>query len=127
MTNLSRALLSVGLVFAISACQQQSAPTQTTAKPAAPAPAPTQPVAAPTASSIGVAECDDYLNKYEACVNGKVPEAARASLKQSLDATRGAWKSAAATPAGKEGLASACKQAYDASKAAMSQYGCTDF
>ncbi len=126
MTNLSRALLSLSLVFAMSACQQQSAPTQT-AKPAAPAPAPTQPVAAPTASSIGVAECDDYLNKYEACVNSKVPEAARASLKQSLDATRGAWKSAVAAPGGKEGLASACKQAYEASKASMVQYGCTDF
>ena len=126
MIKFTRIAACLALVLAVSACQQQSEPAKSAAnKPAAPAP--TQPTAAPTASSIGVPECDDYLDKYEACVNSKVPEAARASLKQSLDATRGAWKSALATPNGKEGLAAACKQAHEASRAAMAQYGCTDF
>jgi hypothetical protein len=74
-----------------------------------------------------VAECDDYLNKYQACVDSKVPEAARAGLKQSLDQTRAAWRTAAANPGGKEGLAAACKQMRDGAKASMGAYGCTDF
>ena len=39
--------------------------------------------AATTASTgkIGVPECDDYLAKVDACVSGKVPEAARAAYK----------------------------------------------
>jgi len=72
-------------------------------------------------------ECDDYLSKYQACVDSKVPEAARAGMKQALDQTRGAWRAALATPGGKEGMAAACKQARDAAKTSMSAYGCTDF
>ena len=56
-----------------------------------------------------------------------MPEAARATLIQSLDQTRAAWRAAAATPAGKDGLANACKQMRDSARASMSAYGCTDF
>jgi hypothetical protein len=77
------------------------------------------------AGDFGVPECDEYMRKYLECVNSKVPESARAMVKQSLDATRSQWKQAASTPQGKAGLAMACTQATTAAKQAMSAYGCT--
>lgn len=126
--------LALTLMLALAACQpQQSAPPSTTAAPAHPTSAPpaqtaAQPAAAPaTADSVGVPECDDYLSRYQACVDSKVPEAARSALKQSLDQTRASWRAAMATPGGKEGMAAACKQARETAKTSMSPYGCTDF
>lgn len=74
--------------------------------------------------SVGVPECDDYIAKYEACVSDKVPAAAQASMKQSLQTMKASWKQAAATPAGKAGLAQGCAQAAAAAKTAMGAYGC---
>jgi hypothetical protein len=73
---------------------------------------------------IGVPECDDYIAKYEACINAKVPESMRATVKSSMETARKQWKDLAATPQGKAGLATACKAATDAAKQATSAYGC---
>jgi hypothetical protein len=73
---------------------------------------------------IGVAECDDYLAKYEACLTTKVPEAARAQFNSALAQTRSSWRQIASTPQGKAGLAQACKMAVDQTKTAMKPYGC---
>lgn len=81
--------------------------------------------ASTSGDKIGVAECDEYLDKYEACISSKVPEAARAQLKSSLDTTRKSWKEIASTPEGKSGMAVTCKTAMDAAKQSMSAYGCT--
>jgi hypothetical protein len=94
-----------------------------------PAPAAQQDAAPAQAAAVadgdfGVAECDQYIRKYLACVDGKVPEAARPMMRQSLDQTKAAWKQAAATPQGKTGLAAACTQADANSKQAMQAYGC---
>lgn len=134
MIRYTRPLLAVCAVLALAACQQESAPP---AKPAAPAPASTPaappPAATPAATppaataAIGIPECDNYLTKYEACVSGKVPEAARDALRQGLEQTRTAWRSAAANEATKASLGAACTQAHEAAKAALSAYGCTDF
>lgn len=78
-----------------------------------------------TGDKIGVAECDDFIAKYESCVNSKVPEVARATVKAQLDAMRTSWRQAAATPQGKAGLAQGCKMAHDQARTAMSSYGCT--
>ncbi len=78
-----------------------------------------------TGDKIGVAECDDFIAKYESCVNSKVPEAARATVKAQLDAMRTSWRQAAATPQGKAGLAQGCKMAHDQARASMSAYQCT--
>lgn len=75
-------------------------------------------------ASIGVPECDDYINKYEKCVTENVPEAARDSLKSALDQSYDAWKQSASTPQGKSALASGCKAALDAAKQSMGAYGC---
>jgi hypothetical protein len=73
---------------------------------------------------IGVAECDTYLEKYEACLNDKVPESARAVMRSSFEQTRKSWKDLAATPQGRTSPAQACKMADDNAKQAMSAYGC---
>lgn len=74
---------------------------------------------------IGVAECDEFIQKYEACVNSKVPETARSMVKANLDTMRNAWKKAAETPQGKAGLAQGCKTALDQAKTTMGSYGCS--
>jgi hypothetical protein len=74
---------------------------------------------------IGVAECDEFIQKYEACINSKVPETARSMVKANLDSMRNAWKQAAATPQGKAGLAQGCKQALAQAKTTMGSYGCS--
>lgn len=73
---------------------------------------------------IGVAECDEYITKYEACINSKVPEAQRAMLKGSFEAQRKAFKDAAATPQGKAGLATGCKQAIETAKQSTAAWSC---
>jgi hypothetical protein len=82
-------------------------------------------VAAAGGGETGVPECDAYIKKYEACVQSKVPEAARASVRQSLDQMKAAWKQAAASPNGKASLATGCNAALDAAKTSMGAYGCS--
>jgi hypothetical protein len=94
--------------------------TPAPAKPAAAAPA-----APAGGSEFGVPECDEYMNKYLACIDSKVPEAMRGTVRQQLDASKASWKQAASTPEGRAALASTCKQALEATKQAMAAYGCT--
>ena len=77
-----------------------------------------------TGDKIGVAECDEYIEKYEACINSKVPEAQRTMLKTSFEAQRKAFKDAAANPQAKAGLATGCKQAIETAKQSTSAYAC---
>ena len=91
-------------------------------------PATTTATPASTTSSgdkIGVAACDEFLAKYEACVSGKVPAAAQATFKTSLDTWRSSWKKLAETPQGKAGLATACKSALDQAKTSLASYNCS--
>lgn len=74
---------------------------------------------APAGDKVGVAECDEYLEKLEACLTG-APEAARPGIKSSLETTRKQWKDAAANPQTKAGLATGCKAAMDAAKQSYS-------
>jgi hypothetical protein len=96
--------------------EQKAAPPAADAKAVAPAAAP--------AGETGVPECDSYIQKYETCVNNKVPESARPMVRQAFDQARTSWKQAAATPQGKQGLSMACTQALEAAKTSMSAYGC---
>ena len=113
------------LVIAAVGCQaktENAAPAATTAQAATPV-ASTPPAAAP--GETGVAECDDYLRKWDACLATKVTGDAREQVKVVLDATREAWKRAMATPEGKAGLASACREATELAKMQVAAYGCS--
>ena len=82
-----------------------------------------------TASSsgekIGIAECDDFIAKYDACVSAHVPEAQRAQYKESLAQWRKTWRQLAENPMTKGTLAAACKQAAEQAKTSMNSYNCT--
>jgi hypothetical protein len=111
------------------AAPTDTAPAPTDAAPTDPAAAPTDATAAPAADAAamdgtGVKECDDYLTKYMACLNDKVPAASRAAMQQGIDQMRSGWKAAAATPAGKASLAQACTTASESAKASMKAFGC---
>jgi hypothetical protein len=74
---------------------------------------------------VGVAECDEYIQKVEACLTAKVPENMRGTYKSSLDTMRTTWRKAAETPQGKAALAQGCKAALDQAKTQMSSFGCS--
>lgn len=76
-------------------------------------------------AEFGVPECDEYVAKYTACIDSKVPESARVMIHQQLDATKANWKQAASTPEGRAALAAVCKQATEAARTAMQAYGCS--
>jgi hypothetical protein len=46
----------------------------------------------PSAQTTGVAVCDDFLKKYEACVASKVPAAQKTMFKGQLDQMRKAGR-----------------------------------
>ena len=51
-----------------------------------------------SAQMTGIAACDDFLKKYEACATSKVPAAQRATLQGQFDQMRKAWSHAAKNP-----------------------------
>jgi hypothetical protein len=59
--------------------------------------------------SIGVKECDEYLTRFEKCVEN-ADDAVKGPMQESLKANRDAWKQAAEGP-GKDTLKSICAEA----------------
>jgi hypothetical protein len=120
------AILGIGLLSVTAACTGgASAEKPAKAANAETSPAKTGGAAASTSGTIGIPECDNYMTKYRECIEAKVPDSVKASVRQGLDQTTAAWKQAAATPEARTGLAQACKQATDAAKASMQAYGCS--
>jgi hypothetical protein len=127
-----QSLLAASMVLALAACGGKQA--DTAAAPAAPtapsAPAaPTAPTAAPTstvaaADKIGIAECDDFLAKYEVCVNDKLPADQRGTFAANMTQWRTAWKTAAENPASRDMMKTTCTQTHEQMKAAFKTYGC---
>lgn len=78
-----------------------------------------------SAEKVGVAECDEYLEKVEICLKDKVPATSRAMFEDAMKQNRQAWKTAASSPQGKATLASLCKQTLDTAKTSMASFNCT--
>jgi hypothetical protein len=116
-----RVMFVFATVLGCFACGN-SAPPAASAAPAASASA--APAASVAAGEFGVAECDDYMKKYLACVD-KLAPAAQSAARQGLEQSRAAWKQAAATEQGRAALATTCKAASDAAATAMRAQGCT--
>ena len=74
---------------------------------------------------IGIAECDDFLAKYDDCVTKNVPEAQRAQYESMLKQWRDSWRQLAKSEMTKGTLAAACKQALESAKSSMKSYNCT--
>jgi len=77
------------------------------------------------AQSTGIATCDDFLTKYDACIVSKMPAAEQATFRSQLDQTRKAWMDMAKNPSVKSTLETTCKQTMDAIKASLQAYGCS--
>lgn len=65
-----------------------------------------------SAGSIGVAECDEYVTKYTACLD-KMPAASKSAAEQGFKAQVDAWKTSAGTEQGKAMLKVGCKATLD--------------
>ena len=81
---------------------------------------------ASTAPNTGVAECDEYIRKYEACLTkiaAKAPQVEK-TMKDAFDAQRKGFQTAASNPQTKSTLSSTCKQAMETAKASTSAYSC---
>lgn len=74
-------------------------------------------------AKVGIAECDEYIDKYTQCIRDKVPAPARAQMEEAMTASAKAWQEAALGPA-RGGLATACKAALDAARQATTAMGC---
>ena len=83
------------------------------------------PAATASADKVGVAECDDFLEKYETCIKSKVPATIAPSLEASITATRNSWKGIATNPQTKGTLAAACTSMIEATKKSTASYNCT--
>jgi hypothetical protein len=62
--------------------------------------------------NIGVAECDEYITKYQACVE-KMPATSKSTAEAGFKAQIQAWKASSATPEGKAALKTGCKITLD--------------
>jgi len=74
---------------------------------------------------IGIAECDDFLAKYDECITKNVPAAQRAQYESSIKQWRDSWRQLAKNDMTKGTLAAACKQAMEQAKSSMKSYNCT--
>jgi hypothetical protein len=72
---------------------------------------------------VGIAACDDFLEKYEACVP-KMPAASQQAVKDSIIQMRSAWKTAATDANSKAALETSCKSTAQSMNQSMSAYGC---
>ena len=76
--------------------------------------------------NTGVAECDEYIKKYEACLTkiaAKAPQV-ETTMKQAFEAQRKSFQASASNPQAKATLSTTCKQAMDTAKASTSAYAC---
>lgn len=99
----------------------QTANTNTATPPAA---SPAATIAA-SGDKIGIAECDSFIDSYEACVRDKVPEMARAQFNSTLAQWRRTWREQAANPQNRPVLVQACKTQLEAARQSMKAYNCT--
>jgi hypothetical protein len=76
--------------------------------------------------AIGVAECDQYIEKFSACIESKAPEAEKEQHRSALREQIGAWKQTKAGNAevAKTALPIGCKTALEGAKVATEPWKC---
>lgn len=77
----------------------------------------------PSGSRVGVAVCDEYLDKMARCIT-RISAEAQPPMRNAMDESRKAWQENARTPEGRTALENTCKQALDAAKSAAAAMGC---
>jgi hypothetical protein len=105
--------------------RESSVPAASNTAPSSSTPASTSTASTTSGEKIGIAECDQFIAAYEACVTSKVPAEARAQYNTALNQWRSSWRQLAANPQTKGTLGTACKQAIEQARTSMKTYGCT--
>jgi hypothetical protein len=77
----------------------------------------------PGGDRIGVAACDDYLDKMARCMTRLGPEA-QGPMREAIDTSRRGWQQSAKEPGGPAALAQTCRQTLDAARSAAAAMGC---
>lgn len=121
-------LSAIMLLLACSKAENSNSnmPAASSNNPAtsASSPATTRPAATPSGDRVGIAACDDFLVKYDACVADKVPPTARAQYQETLVQWRESWKKMAGNPATRASLEMACKTAMEQARTQMQSFNC---
>jgi hypothetical protein len=73
---------------------------------------------------VGVAECDSFISKYEACVSKNVPANQQQGLFSQLGQLRSAWRQAAQDPTARATLPQQCTDMAQRLGQQLSGYGC---
>ncbi len=97
-------------------------PTPGPAPAASPSPLPTPQVSIPVV--LGIPECDEYLFKFQNCLQTKVPDLAKIPLQIGMQRAVEEWKKRAAIPDKRPEVGPACLLAMQASKPAMEKFKC---
>lgn len=125
--SLRRTLSFVLIAFAV-ACGSGQKPATEAPPPSVDAPAATTSVPAdgiPVVTGFGVPECDAYVAKYMACVDGKVSGEAKEQLMATFEANRTKWRAMSTMREAAVALGIACKAALQKSKEELAvDYGC---
>lgn len=77
-----------------------------------------------TRTSIGIPDCDHYMEKYDNCLSSKVPENTRATLNAPFEQMKAQWQAQSKDPTARESLAQSCRTALDTAKQSMAAYNC---
>jgi hypothetical protein len=134
MKTLVQITMAVGLACAALACHEDRAGTSTTTKTetktefrtlAGDKATETKTTVTKTIvnADIGVAECDDYVQKMTLC-SMKVAADVAGPMMEATATMKKAWKDSAAVQDTKVALASGCKQALDTARSAYASAGC---
>jgi hypothetical protein len=75
------------------------------------------------ADPIGIEACDDFLTKYQACVDTRVPASQKEMLQKGVDMVRSGWLEALKSVA-REDVENICKTAPAQMKPTFDAYGC---
>lgn len=73
------------------------------------------------ADEIGIAECDDYIKKFEACLAEKIPADDQIKFRMTLDDQKRQWRSVANDPAQHDTLVQQCTDAANMAKSTMQE------
>ena len=86
---------------------------------------------APTANAtpvnrekVGIAECDEFIAKYESCISGQVPEAQKRQHQENIDALRNSWRQLAVSTGAKDTLVLMCKRQVAQARESMKEFNC---
>ncbi|MDR2872327.1 MAG: hypothetical protein LBV45_07400 [Xanthomonadaceae bacterium] len=80
-----------------------------------------EPATSAVSANTGVPECDEYINKVNACITDSIPAAHREEYTRGLEQMTAGWSSIP----DKAALAEACKSAHESSKQMYAAQGCS--